>query len=198
MSMKRKLLGLSAVAVLAAGVVTTGVLGRTSDGPPLDGTVAQFSPQVPPAPAPEAGFEDGQGHQMDLSAFRGKVALVNLWATWCAPCVKELPALLRLKQAHDGADFVVVTISEDRQGAKAVDPFLEKNGWTGLTHYVDQPGAVARALGVRGLPTTLLLGPDGKELGRMEGGAEWDDADAVRLIDWYRTHTKPVESAAKP
>jgi thiol-disulfide isomerase/thioredoxin len=152
--------------------------------PPLTGAMHEFILQTPPAPAPDVGFSDGDNATLGFKDFKGKVTLVNLWATWCAPCVKEMPSLEALKQARGGADFDVVTISEDHGGRKLVDPFFEKNSLTALPRYTDPDSAVGRAFHVRGLPTTVLLDRDGNEIGRFEGGANWAGADALALIDW--------------
>lgn len=158
------------------------------DHPPLSGSMAEFKPTENPAPVPQISFIDDAGQKLDLTAFKGKITLVNLWATWCAPCVQELPALQKLKAKHDNADFAVVTISEDRGGAKTVLPYLEKQGLTGLTRYLDPQSEIARGIKARGLPTTLLLDRDGREIGRLEGIAEWDGPEAATLIDWYIAH----------
>ncbi len=179
--------------VLAASLgfmASTALAG--SDRPPLAGTMTEFKLAENPTPVPQVSFLDDAGQKLDLTAFKGKIALVNLWATWCAPCVKELPALQKLKAGHDNADFAVVTIAEDRGGAKTVLPYLENQGLTGLTRYLDPPSEVARGVKARGLPTTLLLDRDGNEVGRLEGIAEWDSPEAAALIDWYVAHSQPA------
>jgi thiol-disulfide isomerase/thioredoxin len=187
--MQRKLL--TVVAVVCVGIVIAwhfATIERSARGtPPLDGEMAQFKPQTPPVPAPAVGFTDAQNNQLDFSAFKGKLTLVNLWATWCVPCVHEMPSLEKLKQARDGNRFAVVTISEDRQGAKLVGDFFEKNDIKTLPAYLDPKSEIGRALKLNGLPTTILLDPEGRELGRYEGGADWSSPEALALIDWYLT-----------
>ena len=144
----------------------------------LDG----FEPTVPPEPAPELGLMDMEGDAVSLSDLRGRVVLVNLWATWCAPCVEEMPALQALHTDLGGPDFQVAAISADRGGANQVRPFLAAHDIDMLPVYLDPEGKSMRAFAVRGLPTTILLDRQGNELGRLEGAAEWDSEDAKQLI----------------
>ncbi|MEI6559160.1 MAG: TlpA disulfide reductase family protein [Rhodospirillaceae bacterium] len=127
-------------------------------------------------------FTDGAGQPVTLADFAGKPVLLNLWATWCAPCIKELPSLDRLQADLGGAGFQVVAVAEDRGGAKVVLPFLDKQGVKALAPYLDPPGAALRALGVQGLPTSILIGRDGRETARLLGGADWDSAAIRRQI----------------
>jgi len=168
--------------LVTGGAVAT-ALADKGDAPPLGGAMHEFILQTPPAPAPDVAFSNGDNATLGFKDFKGKVTLVNLWATWCAPCVKEMPSLEALKQARGGADFDVVTISEDKTARKVVDPFFEKNDLKALPRYTDAESAVGRAFRVRGLPTTVLLDRDGNEIGRFEGGANWAGSDALALID---------------
>ena len=127
-------------------------------------------------------FVDGEGRKTDLSDFAGRTVLLNLWATWCGPCVKEMPSLDRLQATLGGRDFQVVALSVDRGGRDTVEPFFKKLGIQNLEVYLDPPNASMSALGPRGLPTTLLVGPDGQEMGRVEGGVEWDSPEVVAFL----------------
>ncbi|HYG86524.1 MAG TPA: TlpA disulfide reductase family protein [Azospirillum sp.] len=127
-------------------------------------------------------FLDAEGRKTDLSDFSGRMVLLNLWATWCAPCVKEMPSLDRLQAALGGRDFQVVALSVDRGGRDVVEPFLKNLGVQNLGLYLDPPNAAMSALGPRGLPTTLLVGPDGQELGRVEGAVEWDSPEVIAFL----------------
>jgi thiol-disulfide isomerase/thioredoxin len=182
MGLKVKLFVFTVLLVTGGAVATA--LADKGDAPPLAGAMHEFILQTPPAPAPDVAFSNGDNATLGFKDFKGKVTLVNLWATWCAPCVKEMPSLQALKQARGGADFDVVTISEDKTARKVVDPFFEKNNLADLPRYTDAESAVGRAFRVRGLPTTMLLDRDGKEIGRFEGGANWSGSDALALIDW--------------
>ena len=125
-------------------------------------------------PVADFAFTDGAGKPVTLADFAGKVVLLNLWATWCAPCIKEMPSLARLQTELGGADFQVVALAQDRGGAPVVLPFLEKLGVKSLATYLDAPGAAGKAFAVQGLPTSLLIGRDGRETARLLGGADWD------------------------
>jgi thiol-disulfide isomerase/thioredoxin len=147
-------------------------------------TLGQFTPLDPPRPAPDARFTDRDGTPRRLADFRGRFVLVNLWATWCAPCVREMPSLDRL-QAKLGSRLAVLAISEDRGGAHVVDPFLEKLGLKTLAIYLDPKSATGEALEVSGLPTTFLIDDQGRILGHLEGAAEWDSPKMVATIERY-------------
>ncbi|WGF91106.1 TlpA family protein disulfide reductase [Marinivivus vitaminiproducens] len=141
-----------------------------------------------PRPLTPIGFEDGSGHPLDLTAFRGRVVLLNLWATWCAPCRTEMPALDRLEAWVGGADFEVIALSIDRGGADTVQNFYREVGVTRLGTYVDPSGDVVAALGAAGLPTTLVIDRGGRELGRVIGPAEWDSPEwTARVTTLIRT-----------
>jgi thiol-disulfide isomerase/thioredoxin len=157
-------------------------------------------PPPPPAPSPQArnlgqwqpattrgepvalDFIDGAGAARSLAEWRGRVVLVNLWATWCAPCVEEMPALDRIAARLGGPDFDVVAISVDRQGAAVVAPFLGKLGLTRLATYLDPSNAAVRVLGAPGLPVSVVLDREGRELGRVLGAAEWDSPAFEALL----------------
>lgn len=135
-----------------------------------------------PRPVAPAPFMDEGAQNIDLGAFRGKVVLVNLWATWCVPCRAEMPALDRLQQALGGEDFQVVAVAQERAGPAKARAFLEEVGARHLRLYVDQTMRSARAWGAVGLPTTFLLDRQGREIGRLVGAAEWDAPEAQALI----------------
>jgi thiol-disulfide isomerase/thioredoxin len=114
---------------------------RAPEGrPPLGGTVASFVLADRPEPAPEITFSDAAGNTLRLADFKGKVVLVNLWATWCAPCVKEMPALDRLQAKLGGADFAVLALSIDREGLAKVQPFFDAHKIAALAPYLDTGG----------------------------------------------------------
>ena len=180
------LAGVLAVAVAgsaAAGLVIADKAGRDDGAPPaFRGAIEPFRPSHSPASAPEIAFTDAAGRKLSLADFRGKVVLLNFWATWCGPCVEEMPSLDRL-DAQLGSDrFAVVAISVDRQGLDVVKPFLAKTAVRSLATYLDPAGASMRAFGVRGLPTTFVIDRDGREAGKLEGAARWDTPEARALM----------------
>ena len=134
-----------------------------------------------PHPVPELSFIDGDGRARSLADFKGKPILLNIWATWCAPCRKEMPSLDRL-QADQGSQLAVLPLSLDRQGFPAVKKFYDELGLRSIGIFLDQSGATASKLNAVGLPTTLFINRDGREIGRKSGPAEWDSAEVVALV----------------
>jgi thiol-disulfide isomerase/thioredoxin len=118
-----------------------------------------------------------------LADFRGRVVLLNLWATWCVPCRQEMPTLDRLQARLGGPDFQVIALSIDRTGAPAVRAFYEEIGVRHLPLFLDTTGNAVRQLNAPGLPTTLLLDRAGREIGRFVGPAEWDSPAIVETIE---------------
>ena len=135
--------------------------------------LGEFIPVAPPQPAPEVGFTDLAGNPASLADFKGKPVVVNFWATWCEPCLREMPSLERLQTQLDGR-LTVLAISEDRAGARVVSPFLGKLELGKVKVYLDPKTEVGRAFNVRGLPTTVIIDAEGRVAGRVEGAAEWD------------------------
>ena len=135
---------------------------------------------------PEMSFADAEGETHKLADWRGKVVLLNLWATWCAPCREEMPALDALQRDFGGEEFEVVTVNLDRGGPDKPRAFLEETGITDLPLYLDPQNEVFSTLKRRGrafgLPTTLLIDREGCEIGHLPGPARWDSDDAARLI----------------
>ena len=127
-------------------------------------------------------FEDAQGGERSLADFRGKFVLLNIWATWCVPCRKEMPALDRLQTTLGGDDFEVVPLSIDRSGMDVIRKFYAEVGIQKLRMYRDKSGSTTRELGAVGIPTTLLIDRGGRELGRLIGPAEWDSPEVVGFL----------------
>lgn len=148
----------------AAEPVETGTLDRSKAG----------------TAAPDATFENGSGEPTSLADFRGKPLLVNLWATWCAPCVAEMPTLDRL--AASGGDLQVIAVSQDLDGREKVETFFTEQKLANLEAYLDPDMALMTGLAVGTLPTTILFDPEGRELWRMTGQEEWDGPKAAALI----------------
>ncbi len=170
--------GLAAVIALAAAVG----FGLADVRPEPRGAIQHFSYTVPSRPVPPTPFVDAAGAAVSLSDFRGSVVLLNFWATWCAPCVREMPALDRLQAALGGEAFTVLVVSIDRGGAKVAAPFLKRLGVTRLRTHLDPKSKLARAFAIAGLPTSILIDGAGREVGRVQGPAEWDAPEARELI----------------
>ncbi len=157
---------------------------------------AGFTLYDTPHPISSVRFENGRGQALSLADFRGKVVLLNVWATWCAPCRREMPTLDRLQARLGGPDFEVVPLSIDRGGRPAVRRFYREIGITSLGIYVDKTGKATRPLRVLGLPTTLLIDGEGREIGRLIGPAEWDTSDMVSLLRKRLTKTSSLQAPA--
>src|SRR5262245_14999849 len=134
-----------------------------------------------PKPVGAVAFEDDRGRAQRVADFKGKVVLLNIWATWCSPCRQEMPALDHLQALLGGPDFEVVALSIDRKGVDAVRKFYTEVGIRNLLIRLDQAGSSIRVATV-GVPTTLLLDRQGRELGRISGPAEWDSASIVEFL----------------
>ncbi len=150
------------------------------------GEVAAFLVDATPSPAPEVRFTGPDGQPLALADLKGRTVLVNLWATWCAPCKAEMPALDRLQAKLGGPDFAVVAVNLDTRNPERAHRWLTENGIANLAYYADAAGRVLPALQKRGpiegLPTTLVLDKAGCEVGVMKGPADWASEDAVKLI----------------
>jgi len=131
----------------------------------------------------EVKFQDGEGQQLTLADFRGKVVLLNVWATWCAPCRHEMPTLDRLQGQLGGKEFEVLALSIDQAGSHVVRKFFNEISVRHLSLYIDPSAKAARSLKAIGLPVTLLLNREGLEIGRLVGPAEWDTPEMVSLFE---------------
>jgi len=154
---------------------------------PLD--MDHFKLYEEPRPFRDKTFFDPRGKEIDLSAFDGGVTVVNFWATWCPPCRKELPWFDELQAELGGEGIRVVTISLDKQGRDKAAAYLEGQGLDNLQAYTDPKANLSREMGILGLPVTAILGPDGREIGRLTGEAEWNSDDAK---EWLRAFADAV------
>jgi thiol-disulfide isomerase/thioredoxin len=154
--------------------------------PLAHGEVAALTMATAPLRLPDLAFEDADGRPKKLSDWRGRTVLVNLWATWCVPCRREMPALDRLQAKLGGKDFEVVAINIDTRDPEKPKNFLKEANLTGISYFSDNKAkvfqdlkAIGRALG---MPTSVLVDPQGCEIATIAGPAEWDSEDAVKLI----------------
>jgi thiol-disulfide isomerase/thioredoxin len=161
------------VVALAAAAVGAYFANRHSD------SKAPFARSARPKPMPELRFNDADGRAHTLADFRGKVVLLNIWATWCEPCREEMPALDRLQAKLGGERFQVVALSVDQQGPEVARKFFADVGVKSLALYVDRSAQATFKLGAVGLPSTLLVDPRGREIGRHVGPAKWDSPEVV-------------------
>jgi len=147
-----------------------------------------------PRALPPLDIRDADGKPVPLDRFRGKVVLLNLWATWCGPCRTEMPALDRLQAKLGGPQFEVVALSTDAGGVKAVREFYGALALQRLAVYIAGEGKVLTTLGVPGIPTTLLIDAEGREIGRYVGAADWGSEAFETVI---RSHVRPTASGEK-
>ncbi len=184
--------GIAAVGTVAAvallrkpegPVVHTLLPGAVPGPPPVKvGTIAQLIRAEPPRAPAEATFQDDVGAERRLADYAGKGLIVNLWATWCVPCVAEMPELQELAHKVAGDGILVLPLSSDRGGAEVVRRFYATHRIAGLPVLLDPRGEAGRAWGSRGLPTTLVIDRQGREQGRVEGAIDWaSDATIAEL-----------------
>jgi len=203
----RRLFAMIAVAILAgigaglAGVYGIGGFQRNAGdqacrpavnlaqkiAPLATGEVAAVNVAKTPLRVPDLIFKDGTGQKVALDQWRGRTVLLNLWATWCVPCRKEMPALDALEQRLGGPDFQVVAINIDTRNLDKPKAWLKEIGVQKLAYYADPNARVFQDLKevgrAFGMPTTLLVDPAGCEIGSIAGPAEWASNDAIKLID---------------
>ena len=148
-----------------------------------------------PALMPAIPFFDRDGAPVTFEDYSGKVVLVNFWATWCAPCVAEMPSLDRLESKLGGADFAVLPISQDREGVEKVATWYTRIGIARLPILIDRQGQLARELGLTGLPTSYLLDRQGQIVGKFLGSAEWDSPE---MLAFFRTVIEDGPEGADP
>ncbi|AWN48835.1 thiol:disulfide interchange protein [Methylobacterium terrae] len=187
------------VAVLGLGAALYGLSGGSNGGacplgaataarvaPLARGEVAALQVDAAPKPAPAIAFTGPDGQPRTLADLKGRTVLLNLWATWCAPCKAEMPALDRLQGEVGGRDFEVVALNLDTRNLDRPPLWMKENGIARLAYYSDPGGRALPVLQksgeVVGLPTTLLIDPAGCEIGVMKGPAEWASEDALRLV----------------
>ena len=169
---RRALLGLA-----ATGATLTAALPARQAGAQT-GKLVESAPK----PAPAFSFTDAEGREHGALDFAGQGLVVNLWATWCPPCVAEMPALDRAQAALAEEGVRVLALSSDREGRAKVEPFYRDRGIRHLGLWLDPRGAAQRALGARGLPTTVVIDRKGQERARLEGAAEWDKPEMLAAI----------------
>ena len=135
-----------------------------------------------PEQVSDTAFLDRDGTEHRLTDYAGKAVLLNFWAVWCVPCKEEMPALDRLQAELGGEDFQVVTIATGRNSEAGIDRFFEEEGIENLPYFTDARMALARSMGVVGLPVTVLIDREGREVARVIGEEEWDSPAAMDLI----------------
>ncbi|HUB15962.1 MAG TPA: TlpA disulfide reductase family protein [Acetobacteraceae bacterium] len=170
------------VMLAAGGTLAAAGWPRKPRAQELKALGAVLQPVDPPVPAPDISFVDAGGRTHRLSEFRGHGMVINLWATWCAPCVAEMPSLAALSKTLAPADIAVLPLSSDHGGAAAVEAFFRAHGITGLPVLLDPQGVAEQAFGVDGIPTSVIIDKQGREQARLSGSADWSTPAAVAIV----------------
>jgi thiol-disulfide isomerase/thioredoxin len=147
------------------------------------GPMAPLLLRPKPLDLPEIAFADGDGKPKSLADFAGKVVLLNIWATWCVPCREEMPALDKLETKLGGKDFEVVAINIDKGGPDKAAAFLKETGAEHVALYTDPTGKLFSTIKTVGMPTTLIVDRNGKEIARLIGPADWASPEAIAVIE---------------
>ncbi len=156
--------------------------GLSGPHPLAQGLMLKLSFHETAKPAVATPFTDADGNEHTLAEYKGKYVLVNIWATWCPPCRQEMPSLDRLQKQKGGDKFEVVTIATGRNTVPAINKFFASAGITSLPILLDPKQTLARNMGVLGLPVSVILNPEGQEIARLTGGAEWDTDSTFAII----------------
>ncbi len=174
------------VAAVAAVVLLLNTPAVRADGPPITGSVQNFFAFDEPIAAPLVALSTKDDGEQTFADYRGKLVVVNFWATWCGPCVREMPTLSKLQERFaDDDDFAFVIVSQDRGGWKDIARFMKRQKLDFPNSLLDDKLKLSRPMQVRSLPVVAIIDRDGNEVGRLVGGAEWDSPEAIELIQYY-------------
>jgi len=176
---KKIVISLAVIAALAFGFLYARGLLSVHEGLTPPPSLAALALEKAPKPAPDVAFTDAAGTRHALSTFRGRYVLLNLWATWCGPCVAELPALARLSIYAPGLRVLAINMDKGQVDAAA---FLKSHAAKALPVYRDSDVVMLRSFHAYGLPMTVLIDPDGKIVAKAEGPADWDTPEAVKYF----------------
>jgi len=185
MGLRTRLVLILVAAIAAVGIPAVLYEMRVRDvhasvSPPAILDKLQLTEGAPPAPA--ATFYDADGKAMSLNDFRGRYVLVNLWATWCGPCINELPSLVRLQAELPQDKITVLPIDLEKHESQKVVEFLERTKIEGLPIYIDRDFSAMRGFAANELPLTILIDSEGREIARAAGEQKWDHADTVAYL----------------
>ncbi len=172
--------------VLILALLSQVSLAKSDNDPPVFRTYdSQFTRIRPLRQAPLTPILTADGGVLNLSRFQGKVVLLNFWATWCPPCIREMPSLDRLQAELGGDTFAVLALSIDRLGLDVVAPFFKRLGVENLAIYLDPKSTAGDAFGLYGLPISYIIDHEGLVMGYLVGAAEWDSVEARSLLNYY-------------
>ncbi|MDT3337751.1 TlpA disulfide reductase family protein [Shewanella sp. SP1S1-7] len=174
----------SILSVFVAGVAHA-YPGMQQTAKPMESTVDLINVLPKTFPIEPVAFNDVDGKAIDFSQFKGKIIMVNMWATWCPPCVRELPAIERLATKFKAEDFVLLPISIDAEGKQQVQPFLNSLGMPNFNSYYDQSQSLGDVFPLDTIPATFILDQQGQLIAFVRSYVDWDDAKAVTLIQGF-------------
>jgi thiol-disulfide isomerase/thioredoxin len=166
----------------AGGTLAAGLITRKLHAQELHDLSRSLVMTDPPVAAPDIVFVSADGKEHHLREFLGHGMVINLWATWCVPCVAEMPSLAALSKILAPDDIAVLPLSSDRGGARVVQAFYQDHEIAGLPVLLDPKGAAARAAHARGIPTSLVIDRKGQERARLEGSADWSTPAAAATV----------------
>ena len=176
--------------IVGAGMAVIALVAVGSDrawaaGPKLEGQMQtmQLAPSIKPRPA--TTWKDKSGKDVSLKNFQGKVVLFNFWASWCPPCIRELPSINRLQTGLGGDKFEVVALNIDRGGKQVARRMMRRLKLDKLALYLDQNSKTAKDLRVQTMPTTFVFDHMGREVAKVQGGAEWDSKEAIAVLKYF-------------
>ena len=177
------------VILISACIVLSYKTTAAAEGPVLSGSMQKF--QLTPKTKTNNNtyqhftWKNAMGKTLSLKDFKGKIVLLNFWATWCQPCIRELPSMERLQAKFNEGDFNIVAISLDRGGARVAERLLKRLKLKKLKLYIDKENKSAQVLGVKFMPTTFIFDRKSRKLGMLQGGVEWDSQEAIALIQYF-------------
>lgn len=189
-----KALRLASLLLLTAVSACSEQPGEAREAPAGTKSESGFVLWERPRAVPPLAFENADGHAIALQNFDGKVVVLNVWATWCPPCRAEMPTLDNLQAKRGGDDLEVLALSIDQAGPKVVREFFDEIGIKHLRLYIDPTAQALDILDIAGIPATLLIDRQGRELGRLIGAAEWDSPQMLRFLGEVIESTKGERS----
>ena len=169
----------------ASGLALAGGLGNCAAAQIAEGDLpdaAAALTSVMPGLAPPLRFADVQGRELTLGNYRGHTLVVNLWATWCGPCIAELPSFAALAPQLQGSNVLILPISIDLTGAAVVQPFFARHGISDLPILLNQDGSNMQALDSNGIPVSIVINPLGELVGRLDGAANWNTPGTIAFL----------------
>ncbi|WP_167858701.1 TlpA family protein disulfide reductase [Methylobacterium nonmethylotrophicum] len=184
------------MALALAWLVPSGAVRAQEAAAPVPAPALPVAVVDPPRRLPEVAFQDAGGARLDLGGFRGRVVLLNLWATWCGPCVLEMPSLDRLQGALADQPFRVVAVSLDRDGKRPVDAFYRRANLTALAKYFDPRARIPSDLSTTGLPLTLVIDHQGRQVGAFQGSVDWDRGEVKEYLRPFLDRARDCDCAA--